>query len=471
MTTPAHHDLSAVRAHPYREILRLAAPLILSMSGLVLMQFVDGLFLSWYSPEALAAAGSAGIASYLLISLFQGTAGYASAFIAQFSGAGEPRKIGPAAWQSIYLSLAAGFVTAGASFLAKPLFGSVGHDPAIVPLEADFFRVTCLGGWAALLSSALSTFFTGRGDTRPLMRVQIGGFVLNGILAYGLIFGHLGLPRLGVTGAALATVLAQAAVAAALAVLFLGRREHRVAFATWEGCRFDAALFKRLVVFGMPNGFRFSVEMLSWVVFVFFVGRIGTLELACTNIAWRINGIAFFPIIGLAQAVGILVGHAQGQSEPDVSVKVAGRGMVVAEAWMLGCAVLFLAFPRQFYGIFAQGSHAPAADTEAIAAMGTVLLRFVAAYCSLDAANMVYVSALQYAGDTRWTFKATLVLHATFITSLVIADRLRLGLMVEWTFATIFVMLLALVWIVRFYHGAWKGLSLLEKGGETADGG
>ena len=79
-----------------RDLLQLALPLMLSMSGVMIMQFMDAVFLAWHSPGALAAIGPAGMASFLLVCMFQGVAGYAGTFAAQYIGAGQPRRAGAA---------------------------------------------------------------------------------------------------------------------------------------------------------------------------------------------------------------------------------------------------------------------------------------------------------------------------------------------------------------------------------------
>src|SRR5271169_2838719 len=88
----------------YRQILVIASPLILSTGSWSLQHFVDRMFLAWYSPESLAASTPAGILNYTVMSLFIGTAGYVSTFVAQYHGAGRPERIGPSVWQGIYIS-------------------------------------------------------------------------------------------------------------------------------------------------------------------------------------------------------------------------------------------------------------------------------------------------------------------------------------------------------------------------------
>jgi MATE family multidrug resistance protein len=285
------------------------------------------------------------------------------------------------------------------------------------------------------------------------MVAQLTGLACNAGLAYVLTLGRFGFPALGVTGAALATVTSQGIIAALLFARFL-RPEFRRECHTANSRGWDWRLMKTLMQFGLPNGFRFAVEVFGWTLFLFFIGRIGTVELAASTIAFRINGLAFFPLFGLAEAVRTLVGHAQGQLDHRRAARVTWHGLLVAEGWMLATAPLFLIFPHQCYALFR--AEPGVVDT------GVVLLRFVAAYCVLDAANVIIVGALQAAGDTRWTLRAVLVLYAGFFAGLAGADYWRLGLYVEWLVATVFVILLALVWLLRFRGGAWRHIRVIE---------
>ena len=443
------------------QILRLAGPLILSVTGGLIMQLIDGLFLARYSPEAIAAVGPAGMLAYTLGSLFAGVTGYTTTLVAQYIGAGQPRRIGPAVWQGIRFGFWAGLLLLAAAPAGRYLFRWAGHTPLVCAYEARYFAILCLGAPAGLVGIALSGFFTGRGENRTVMYVQITGLLINAVLAYGLIFGRLGLPEWGIAGAATATVTAQSIVTLCFMALFL-RSPHRAAFDTWMGRRANRDMMWRLVRFGLPNGFRITAEMLAWTVFLFFVGRLGTTELAATSIAWRINGIAFFPVIGLSEAIRTLVGQSQGRRTPETSAHITRQGVLVSEVWMVATAAVFLLFPRELYHVFQGSASDPAAPFAVIADQGVILLRFVAAYCLVDTLNIVTVGSLLAAGDARWTFWASLAAHALFIASLLAADLLRLGLYAEWAVATAFVMGVGLMWLLRFRGGAWKHIQVIE---------
>jgi len=431
------------------------------MSSHMLMQFVDALFLSWYSADAVAAAVPAGMASWLLVCAFHGTAGFTSTLVAQYAGAGRAERAVSTVWQGIYFSLVSGAVVASCALFARPMFTLVGHAPAVRELEITYFAILCGCAPLLILSSALTGYYVGLHRTMVVFAAQCAGAVVNLLADWVLIFGTYGLPRMGITGAALGVVLGQTAIVAVLALCFFQSAPHQGKH-PWKTRGYDADLMRRLIRFGFPNGMRYLVEMIAWTAFLFFVGRLGTVELTATNIAWRINGIAFFPIIGLSMAVGILVGNAQGGKDPDESVRVTVKGLILSEAWMIAAAAVFVLTPGRLYGLFYNPQTMSAAHFSELAAFGVILLRFVALYCLLDAFNIVLLSTLQSAGDTRWTFTVGALAHIVFIAALVWADMTRAGLYPEWIIATVFVMAQALVWLVRFLSGRWKHIEVIE---------
>ncbi len=275
----------------YREVLKLAFPLILSTGSSTIQMFVDRMFLTWHSSEAIAAAAPGGIVSFTLQCLFIGTAAYVNTFVAQYYGAKQYDKIASAIWQGIYFALASGVFFLIFIPLAKPIFNFAGHAPEVRALEIQYFTILCFGALPTFISSAVSGFFGGRGETKIIMWVNVLATVVNIVFDYLLIFGHFGFPKWGMKGAAIATVMA-AYVAAIAVVLCMMKTKYRQEFLTLKNHQFDLALFKRLMRFGLPNGFHFMLDLLGFTLFVLMVGRFGTLELAATTITFNINHIA-----------------------------------------------------------------------------------------------------------------------------------------------------------------------------------
>src|SRR5262245_60776126 len=121
-----------------REVLAISYPLILSQMSFTVQTFVDRLFLTWFSPEAMAGAVPALFATLGLIGLFIGTGEYLTTFIAQYFGAGRHERIGPAVWQGIYFSLFAGLLVAALVPLAPVFFALAGHAPPVQAAEIAF---------------------------------------------------------------------------------------------------------------------------------------------------------------------------------------------------------------------------------------------------------------------------------------------------------------------------------------------
>jgi MATE family multidrug resistance protein len=466
--TPAeksHSQRNQIVTGSYREIMLLTGPLVLSFTGILLMQIIDAVFLARYSEDAVAAAVSAGMANFMVSCMFLGMVGYTSTFVAQYVGSQQPARVGVAVWQGLYLALACGIMIAvGGTLIAGPLFHWVNHQPEIQGLEVMYFKIMCWGAPASLLATALSSFFSGRGDNKTLMAAQLAGLGLNGFLSYGLIFGTFHLPALGTQGAALSAVLGQVLIVLLLAPVFFAPA-YRRRFQTWEGRNVDLALLKRVLRLGSFNGLRTATEIFTWTIFLFFVGRLGKDEQAVTSIVFRINGLSFLPPIGLSIAIATLVGHAQGARQPKKAELVTWRGLAIAEAWMLFAAALFVLLPHPLLSLFVPRDPKEAEHFAVLAETGVVLLRFVALYCLLDGMNVIVLSSLQGAGDTSWTLYASFIMNLIFLAALLALDRLNKGLYAFWGAATAFVMLQALVWLVRFRSGKWKTMQVIEPTG------
>ncbi|MCC7494863.1 MAG: MATE family efflux transporter [Fimbriimonadaceae bacterium] len=457
LAAPVGDDPSSLRS-----LLQVALPLTLATCAQTIMHFCDGLFLARSGETAIAAHGAASLLQWLLLSPLQGAVSFTATLVAQYVGAGRRERLGAAVWQGIWLGLLGGGLVTLFGWWGGGLFAAIGHAPELARQEALFLRIACLGAIPGLVGSAVSGFFSGRADTRPVMWIQLCGQTINLILAYLLIFGVAGFPALGIAGAAWATVAGSLWNGLAGLALFL-RRRHRREFGTWQQRRLQPEMFGRLLRFGFPSGARFTVELLGWTCFVALIGRIGQTELAATNIVWRINSMAFFPLFGLSAAVATLVGQCQGRRRPDLSRRVAWRGLAVAQVWMLACSALFVLAPRPLLGYFLDPATTSAAHLAQIQSIGVVVLRYVALYCLLDSCNLILLAALQGAGDTRATMLLSLAGYGLFIGVLLLIDRLRLGLYAMWTACTIFVMALALLWLARFQQGGWRHLQVIEQ--------
>ena len=449
----------------YREVLVIAIPLILSTATWSIQHFVDRMFLTWYSPEAIAAAMPAGMLNFSMVSIFMGTAGYVTTFVAQYYGARQFHRIGPALWQGVYISLFGGLLILCAIPFAESFFSLVGHSPLVQQNEVAYFEILCLGGGAYAASYALSGFFSGRGKTWPVLWVNVATTVVNLVLDYALIFGHWGFPELGIRGAGIATVVAGVfSLLMFFALLCSGSNNDT--FHTIKGWRLERDLFVRLLRYGFPSGVQFFLEMAGFTAFVLLVGRLGIASLAATNIAFNINTLAFMPMIGCGIAISVLVGQYLGGDKPDRAQSVVYSGFHLTLVYMLSIASAYVLVPDVFVAPFAL--RADPGEFSEIYGYSIVLLRFVAVYSVFDTMNIIFCSAIKGAGDTRYVMLVTVILSVFLfiIPVYLVVVVFELGLMVAWVFATIYITLLGVVFYLRFLGGKWKTMRVIEQRAE-----
>jgi MATE family multidrug resistance protein len=220
---------------------------------------------------------------------------------------------------------------------------------------------------------------------------------------------------------------------------------------------------EKLIKYGAPGGIRIFIDMLVWTIFPFFIGRIGVIELAASNIAFRINAIAFFPVVGLSVAVSILVGQAQGSKRPDLSLRIWRKGLLLGEIFTGILALSYFLFPFQFYSLFHNPQTMPATQFITMAANGAMMLKMVALYCLFDTVTIITLGLLQGVGDTRWTMAAALTLYAVFLSILFFIDHVHGSIATIWKAAAIFIILQSFLWVGRFFSGSWKLIEMVEQ--------
>jgi MATE family multidrug resistance protein len=444
-----------------REMATLAYPLILAHLSFTIQTFVDRLFLTWYSAEAVAGAVTGLFAVWSINALFTGTGEYLTTFVAQYLGAGRKERIGPALWQGVYFSLGAGALVAALSPFVTLAFDLAGHSPQLRRYEVEYARALLLGAFPVILMATLSTFFAGRGKTQAVLRVNVLATIVNVVLDYLLIFGNGGFPEMGVTGAALGTILSQVAGALVYGTIIL-KSEYRKAYRTLAGWRPEPPLVLRLVRFGMPTGLQYSLEVGAFAVFMVIVGRIGTLELAASGIAFNLNMIVFMPMVGLAIAVSSLVGRYLGAERPDVAERAVRSALAISFAYMAACGLLYVLGAPLLLAPY--GAGADAATWPRIAEVATVLLRFVALYSIFDMLNLIHAAGLRGAGDTVYPMALTFALAwiAMLVPAWVGCVVLGAGVYFAWTAASLYVFLLGLLMRRRFRAGHWKTMRVIE---------
>jgi MATE family multidrug resistance protein len=301
---------------------------------------------------------------------------------------------------------------------------------------------------------------SGLGRTRPVMVVTLTATGINIVLDYLLIFGHAGLPEMGIAGAGWASVSAGSFQLVAYSLLvFRGRYRHAYRTLSW---RPDARAFWALLRYGLPSGVQFFIDIAGFTGFILLVGRLGRNELAATNLAFNVNTIAFMPMIGIGITVSVLVGQALGRNDPALARASVRSAFDMTVLYMGTVAALFFLVPRLFLLPFAAASDA--ASFPAIADLTVVLLRFVAIYTLFDACNIIFASAIKGAGDTRFVMWMILCLSlgVLVLPSFVAITWFSATVYVCWAIASLYVVALGIAFFLRYRQGKWEAMRVID---------
>jgi MATE family multidrug resistance protein len=354
---------------------------------------------------------------------------------------------------------------AGLAFLVivptVPFFISLGgHTPELQKLEAIYLRCLCFAALPMLVMSAVNGFFSGRGQTWTVLGIEGFGTAVNVGLAMVLIFGRVGFPELGIEGAGLATAIGSWS-AALLAIVLMTRRKYRSEYGTLSGWKPERELFGRLMKYGGPAGMQVFLDVLVFNMFTQLVGRISDAALGATTLAVRLNMIAFLPMMGLGQAVCILVGQGLGKNRPDLAEKTTYNGLRWMFGYMCLVALAYVTIPGVLLAVF-EGDREPE-KYMAIAALVPRLLLYVAVFSLADAINLSFAFALRGAGDTKFVTLLTFSLAwPLMVIPTFFVVTFGGSVYWAWVFVTAHIIAMSICFWFRFRSGKWKAMRVIE---------
>jgi MATE family multidrug resistance protein len=401
VTLPTSPDLAGPHApSEWREMLRLAAPLV----GANLLQMavfaVDVLFVARLGPASLAASSLAVSIFGLLIWSLSGLVGAASPLIAAELGrrSHAVREVRRTVRMGGWAGLLAALVATGICQLGGPLLRATGQDEAVIAQAAPFLAVLSLACVPAVMASLLRTVVSTLG--RPGVGTAITGLavVVNAVGNWAFIYGHGGLPALGLIGSAWSSVVTSSAMLLAYAlVLRFDRRMHRYRLlGRWW--RPEWARFADVWRIGLPIFATIVAEAGLFNGAALLIGRIGETQLAAHTVAMQLAGITFQVPFGLGQAATIRVGLAYGARDHAAIARAGWTALAMSVGFMSTTAALMLAAPRLVLGLYLDAGN-PA--NQAVLGYALQFVMVAAAFQLFDGAQSTCGAVLRGLQDTR----------------------------------------------------------------------
>lgn len=379
----------------FSTMLRLAIPIAMQQFVMNALNAVDVLMIGQLGETSVAAVGLANQFFFLLTLFLFGIGSGSAVFSAQFWGRGDVGNLRRVLGLAMVVALSgAGLFTAAALFAPQMIMRFYTADPAVIGLASRYLRLVGWGYVPTAISVMVGITLRSTRNVKLPMAVSIGALSLKTVLAYGLIFGRFGLPALGVTGAATATVIARFLECAAL--LFLSYRlQLPTAARPRELVAWDRVFLARFARTASPVVVAEILWSLGITTYSAVYARIGTDAIAAVNIASTIESIALVPFMGLGNACAIILGNHIGAGETETANDYAKRFLKLAILVALGVGALVFGVSRVILQLYRVSPEAQV--------YGRNILAVVAAVMWLKAANMIIiVGILRSGGDTRF---------------------------------------------------------------------
>jgi multidrug resistance protein, MATE family len=410
-----------------RRVIRLAWPVIAQNLLETAVGVVDTLLVARLGAVAIAGVGTALQVMFFLLAILSAVTIGASIMVAHAVGADDWPGARRLAKQSLVWGLLAALPLAlGGALGAHWLIGAFGVAPDVAAVGAGYLRITMIVMPALLLVFVAGAVLRGAGDTRTPMLIGLLSNIINAVLAWGLIYGHLGMPALGADGSAWAAAAGRITGAAVLiAVLVRGR--DGLALRGWADWRPHFAAVRRVLTLGVPAAIEQTMTSAAFTALTLIVATLGTRELATQRITFNALSVAFLPGFGFAIAAGTLVGQSLGARRPAEARAAARAAAGWAAGWAAMMGAIFLAGAPWIMDAFT--------DDPEVIALGARSLRALALAQPMWGQLFVWSGALRGAGNTRFPLIVnTLGVWAVVALSLMATLWFHADLAVLWAF-------------------------------------
>jgi putative MATE family efflux protein len=381
-------------------ILVLAFPLLVRAGLQSLQSVIDMFWVGKLGSTSIAAISMGGTVIMALIPLFFGIATGTVALISRNIGSHYYHQANEIAAQSLIMAFISSlfFVILGLS-ISKPILQLLQAKGEVLILGEAYLKILLLGGITTALLFLGGAILQGAGDATTPMHIMGSVTVLNIILDPLLIFGLFGLPKMGVSGAALATVLAQAIGASLiLFIIFKGKSHIHVLF---KKIKINLKLICQILKIGIPTSLQLFFRTLMNMFLISIVAGFGTYAIAAYGISMRLHMLILMPAFALGQASATLVGQNLGAEKKERAKKCANMSTLFDVFLMCIFAILFFTFSKQIISIF---NYNPQIIKE-----GSHLLRITAPFFPFIALGVIFSKSLQGAGETIPPMIITLV--------------------------------------------------------------
>ena len=409
----------------YRSILKQALPICFAILIPQLNFITNTIFLGHYSEEAMAVAGITGVYYLVFSAIGFGLNNGLQALISRRAGENRPEEIGKLFSQGILLSQAIALTGIIVTYAFVPgVFRMFIHDPGRLEEAIGFLRIRIWGLPLLYIYQMRNALLVGINQSKYLVAGTAAEAISNVIFDYALIFGHWGMPELGLNGAAYASIIAEGTgLIVVYAVIYqkgIGKKFNLLSNVHW-----DRPNLKLILAMASPLMFQHAISIASWEYFFLEIDRHGAQALAVSNTMRNVFGLFGCVTWALAATTNAMVSNIMGQRKKRLVWLLIGKIIRINLSFSLLGALLLNLFPSAFLSIYGQG---PGFIGDAIP-----VIRVVSVAMLLMAVSTVLLNAVTGTGNSRVTFlieACVIVLYCVYV--YLVLDRFFLPISIGW---------------------------------------
>lgn len=390
-----------------REILRIGLPIMLGQACVIILAFADNIMIGWHSVDELAASSFVNNVMNLFILTELGFATGMTPMIGADNGTGNIKGIGI----TVKNGLVTNGIIGGISIILLTIIyfclDHFGQAPELMPYIKPYFAIIGISTLFALGFNVLKQFTDG--ICRPMisMTLLMIGNLLNIFGNWVLIYGKLGFPEMGLTGAGISTLVSRALILLVFVVfIFKSKKMNEYARAIKEAL-LSRGEMKTVFKMGYPVGIQMALESSTFTFAAVMAGWLGVIQLAAHQVVITISQLFFLMMQGLSFAVSILVSNAFGRKDLGSVREYARKGYFMTLGISATLSVLLYCFRYQAAGIFT--------DSPEVSAMAVSLFFLLFAYQFGDGLQLCFANVLRGIQDVKP------IMYAAFVSYYLIA--------------------------------------------------
>jgi multidrug resistance protein, MATE family len=431
----------------FRPMLRLAVPMVLTELGWLSMAFVDTVMVGRL-PESAVAIGAVSLGSTLFytIGIFgSGVMLGLDTLVAQAYGASKLEECHRTLWNALYLGFCLTPLLMGVVLACVPLFPHLGLERSLVAQTIPFLKAMVWSTLPLVIYFILRRYLQSMGIVKPVVFALVSANLVNLLGNWALVYGHLGLPRLGVPGSGWSTCVSRIymAVVLAAAVVYYDRKRRS---GLWLASRrLELERIAALLRLGLPAASQLFFEIGGFAFATFLIGKLGPVQLAGHQIALNVASFTYMVPLGISSAAAVRVGHAAGARDVHAAARAGWMALLFGACFMSCSGLCLFLFNHQIARIYTPDI--------AVVNAGATLLMVAAVFQLFDGLQVVATGALRGAGNTRTAMLANLVGYWAIGLPLggLLCFKLGMGAVGMWTGLCLALVIIG-VWLVAVWQ-------------------